>query len=124
MYRGGSRVPLITPKPPEPSVVFGFPKWALLKRLKKLASNLNWRLSPRGVDLATAKSQLLRPGPRTCPTPELPKVLAAGKAKQLVSNHWLTLFGRETLPQVIFAGLLPPPLPRPLFVVICRGTPD
>src|SRR5215470_4448895 len=120
MYRAGSRVPLITPKFPDPRVVLGLLKWALLKKLKKLTSNLNCRLSaPRGVVLARAKSQLLRPGPRTCPTPELPKVLAAGNPKQLVSNHRLTVFGVETLLQVILAGLLPPPLPKKTFVVIC-----
>src|ERR1700736_1212830 len=99
MYRGGSRSLLITPKLEVPSVVFGFEKCAALNRLKKFASNLNCRRSePRAVDLAREKSQLLIPGPKTWPTPELPNWKAGGAVKQLVSNHMLTVLGMCTCP--------------------------
>src|SRR4051794_20695919 len=97
MRRGGSRSPPILPKPELPVVVFGLLKCGEFARLKKSASSRSLRFSaPNFVSLAIEKSQLLIPGPRAWPTPPLPKVYAAGSLKQLVSNHWLTIFGVDT----------------------------
>src|SRR5882724_9556381 len=104
MSRGGRRSPPILPKPELPVVVFGLLKCGELARLKKSASNRSLRFSaPNFVSLAMDTSQLWMPGPRTCPTPPLPKVYGGGSLKQLVSNHWFTLFGVDTDEQLMLA---------------------
>src|ERR1700694_2889940 len=103
MSRGGSLSPPIVPKPAFPNVVFGLLKCAALARLKKSASSRRRMVSCITVSFATEKSQLLIPGPRTWPTPELPNVYGGGAAKQFVSNHMETRFGVDTLVHVMFA---------------------
>src|SRR5436309_1832485 len=86
-----------------PKVVLGLLKCAWLKTLKNSARNSACRFSSMRKLLNAEKSQLFRPGPRTCPMPPLPNLNGAGSAKQLVSNHCVTCFGVATDGQVMSA---------------------
>src|SRR6266568_3155695 len=79
MMRGLEDVDVITPNEgPLLTVLFGFPKFAVFVRLKISALNTNLLDSVTAIVRSNAISMLCCPGPRTRPTPLLPKSVSKG----------------------------------------------
>jgi hypothetical protein len=79
MIRGFAAVEVMTPKEgPELTLLFGLLKFAVFVRLKNSART--WMLwdSAKGNPRSIARSMFLWAGPRTKPSPLLPKSVSAG----------------------------------------------
>src|SRR6267378_1744130 len=61
----------------------------VLVRLRNSDRNSSFRLSPKENSFLIPISKFLRPGPRTLPLLQLPKLPAATGVKLLGSNHWI-----------------------------------
>src|SRR5262249_6457768 len=98
MIRGFTAVDVIVPKAAAETLVFGLLNCVVLKALKN--SVRNSRLAPSrsrvsGVRLISAMSKFLWSGPKTTPTPLLPKFVATPSLP--ITGQMAALFG--------FAGL-------------------
>src|SRR5258708_38174195 len=58
-------------------------------RLRNSDLNSSFRVSPKEKSFLMPRSKFLRPGPRTLPLLQLPKLPAATGVKLLGSNHWM-----------------------------------
>ena len=77
------------PKTDEVSVVFGFPRFAWLKRLNTSSRNSSLCDSAYGIGkfLKTKRSTTAKPGPRSVLRPNVPNVPGAFSRKAAVLNQ-------------------------------------
>src|SRR5205807_5240256 len=95
-----------------------------LKKLKPSNRTDTTLDSLRWIFLNKARSQLLRPGPRTIPFAALPKVAAGGTANAAVLNQLLSVFGPDGFPTRLGRSS-PPPIPSLSVVnVTVEGNPS
>src|SRR5215471_12724938 len=81
-----------------------------LKKLKPSNRNDTARDSLKWIFLNSARSQLLRPGPRTIPFAASPKVATGGTVNAAVLNQLVRVLGPDGFP-IRFGRSRPPPIP-------------